>query len=572
MLTKRLIINGMLGVSVVALGIGAYSTVGTSATSSGAITNLVTAKTGIVVQTVSATGNVTVPAQVSATFAQAGTVVAIMVKQGDLVAAGQPLAKIDDTTQQAALTVAQNSLAATQAAIAKVNAGLAPADQTQLDVALQQANINVLAAKATLDAAYTSAGQDAASTQSALNTAVQSLDTANAQLATDVATQTEDLGAYGAAQATLDAAKPADESSNATLIRYQHDQDICAAKDTPTDGVQCGDLAYLTRLFQAVVAQDKAATADNNAVRQAQTALATAEHNKSAAATKDGQAAAGATRSVDSSNLNLVVTTESNTAKRAAPAADVVAQQATQLAQAQNAVAAAHKSVDDTVLKAPTAGTIIALNGIVGLGSSAGSASSSSASGTGSSSSSGSTSSAFATIVDLGNLQVKAGFAEADAAKIVPGLAANINFDALPNVTATAKVSSVDYLSTVSSNVVTYNVLLTLDSVPPGVKPGMTSTAGVVADHRDNVVTLPTSAVSTRGTNATVTVRGKDGKESQVRITIGLRGDDSVEITSGLSAGDVVVVRTSISGGGTSTRGGTGAGTGTGAFPGGPGG
>jgi macrolide-specific efflux system membrane fusion protein len=98
------------------------------------------------------------------------------------------------------------------------------------------------------------------------------------------------------------------------------------------------------------------------------------------------------------------------------------------------------------------------------------------------------------------------------------------------------------------------------------VKPGMTATASVVADHRDGVVSLPTSAVSTRGATATVTVRAKTGKETQVPITIGLRGDSSVEITSGLNAGDIVVIRTAISGGGTSTRGGvggTGAGTGT---------
>ena len=59
----------------------------------------------------------------------------------------------------------------------------------------------------------------------------------------------------------------------------------------------------------------------------------------------------------------------------------------------------------------------------------------------------------------------------------------------------------------------------------------------VLADHRDGVVSLPTSAVSTRGTTATVTVRAKTGKETQVPITIGLRGDSSVEITSGLNAG-----------------------------------
>jgi macrolide-specific efflux system membrane fusion protein len=203
----------------------------------------------------------------------------------------------------------------------------------------------------------------------------------------------------------------------------------------------------------------------------------------------------------------------------------------------------------------------VAVNGTVGQSSGA---SGSSGSGTGSSAASGSSaSSAFVTIADLDHLQVKAGFAEADAAKLQVGQAATVTFDALPNVTATAKLTTIDALATVSSNVVTYNVVLTLDATPAGVKPGMTSTASVVADHRDGVVLLPASAVPTRGTAAVLTVRAKDGKESTVRVAIGLRGDSTVEIASGLVAGDVVVLRTTTSGGGSSTRpnfGGTGTG------------
>jgi membrane fusion protein, macrolide-specific efflux system len=58
-------------------------------------------------------------------------------------------------------------------------------------------------------------------------------------------------------------------------------------------------------------------------------------------------------------------------------------------------------------------------------------------------------------------------------------------------------------------------------------------------------VTLPTSAVPTSGTTATVTVRGSNGKDTSRSITIGLRGDSAVEITGGLSAGEQVVVTSS---------------------------
>jgi len=95
----------------------------------------------------------------------------------------------------------------------------------------------------------------------------------------------------------------------------------------------------------------------------------------------------------------------------------------------------------------------------------------------------------------------------------------------------------------------------------------------VVLDKRENVVTLPTSAVTTRGNTATVTVRDTSGKDSSRTIAVGLRGDNAVEIVSGLQAGDTVVTKvTSATGTGTSNFGGRGGGGGGGVVGGGPGG
>ena len=54
---------------------------------------------------------------------------------------------------------------------------------------------------------------------------------------------------------------------------------------------------------------------------------------------------------------------------------------------------------------------------------------------------------------------------------------------------------------------------------------------------------LPTASVSSRGTTATVQVEAKGNpKKTEPRdITIGLRGDTSLQILTGLSEGDVVV-------------------------------
>jgi multidrug efflux pump subunit AcrA (membrane-fusion protein) len=550
----KVVVNGVLLAGASVLGVVAYRSVGTAASTGGTVTTSVTATVGNVLQTVSASGNVAAPVQTGASFSQAGTVKEIDVKVGDVVQAGDPIAKVDDSTQQEALAVAKDNLAQVQASIAATNGGPTSADQSAAAISEQQSTNGVTSAKASIASAEASAAQDAATAATNVTTARQNLATAQAQLASDTSTVYEDQSLYDQVSAASDPQRPAGESTNQTLLRYQHDQDICGAKGTPDDGVSCSDLSNLTRLLQAVSNATKAVTSSNNSVTQAQNALTSAQRNQSATATKDAQAVAQAQRGLDSASLTLWSTVQTNQSKQAPPTAQVLAQQAAQLSQAQNSVDAAQRNVDETVLKAPISGTIVTLNGTIGLSSSS---TGSSGSGTGSSSSN-----AFATIVDLTQLQVKAGFAEADAAKLTVGQAATVTFDALPNVTATAKVTTIDSLATVTSNVVTYTVALTLDSAPRGVKPGMTSTASVVAAHSDGVVTLPTSAVPTRGTTATLTIRSKAGKETQTRVTIGLRGDQTVEISSGLAAGDVVVIRTAISGGGSSTRPGLGTGTG----------
>lgn len=154
-------------------------------------------------------------------------------------------------------------------------------------------------------------------------------------------------------------------------------------------------------------------------------------------------------------------------------------------------------------------------------------------------------------------LDVSVGFAESDAPKVHVGQAATITLDALPNQTFAGHVIELDTDSTLVSNVVTYFAKVAFDTLPAGVKPGMTATVDVVLDKRDNVITLPTSAVSTTGTSESVTVKPVHGAETTRTITIGLRGDNAVEITSGLNVGDQVVI-TNVASTGTGTFGGGG--------------
>ena len=280
-------------------------------------------------------------------------------------------------------------------------------------------------------------------------------------------------------------------------------------------------------------------------------------------------------------------------AKRYVNPATILQDQAA-VTQAQATVIQDQKVLSETTLTAPFAGTVTALNGAVGQtvsgsgnsaasssssssstgsatsaagsgsggsGSAAGSAgagsSGSSATGSSASSSSGS-SSAFLTLSNMSNLEIVAGFAEADATKITTGQSATVTLSALTGTSIPAKVTAVSPVSTVVSNVVTYDVTVGLTDPPSDVKPGMTANVSVVVASANNVLELPTSAITTAGRLSTVTVL-KNGKQTTQTVTTGLAGDTETQIASGLSAGDVVV-EPSVTVSGT----GTGAGTGTG--------
>jgi multidrug efflux pump subunit AcrA (membrane-fusion protein) len=174
-------------------------------------------------------------------------------------------------------------------------------------------------------------------------------------------------------------------------------------------------------------------------------------------------------------------------------------------------------------------------------------------------------------------MQVVASFAETDAIKIVPGAAATVTVDALPNVSLPAHVLSIAGTATSSSGVVTYSAVFALDHSEPKIKPGMTANVDVVVSEADNVLQVPTAAVTGSGKSATVTVL-KNGKQTVVPVVAGLAGDSTTEIISGLTNGETVVlpsvtIATTTTSTGTGTTGGfTRGGGGFGGFGGGLGG
>ncbi len=135
-------------------------------------------------------------------------------------------------------------------------------------------------------------------------------------------------------------------------------------------------------------------------------------------------------------------------------------------------------------------------------------------------------------------------FNEIDIVNVKVGQPATITLNALPNMTLTGKVSQVDSLGTVSQGVVSYNVQVALDAPNSTVKPGMSDSIAVVTTVKQDVLLVPSSAVTTRQGTSSVKVMGANGVPTTTQVTIGLSNSTMTEIVSGLNEGDNVVTQT----------------------------
>jgi macrolide-specific efflux system membrane fusion protein len=241
---------------------------------------------------------------------------------------------------------------------------------------------------------------------------------------------------------------------------------------------------------------------------------------------------------------------------RAEDAGSDTSSAANEVTRAGLAVDEAEAAVAGTTLRAPMAGTVVAVNGTLGSTSSAGGGNNPGATETTATAAAGS--GGFIDLADLTKLQVTAAFAEADATRLKEKQAATVTWNALSGTRQSAQVVAVDPQATTADNVVTYGVTLSLDRVPAGAKPGQTVSVSVVTGEVTDAVYVTTAALTTVGTRHTVTVLAGGAQEVRA-VEIGLEGDQATQITSGVAVGEQVVLKTT-----STTTGGT-----TGGFPGG---
>lgn len=442
---------------------------------------------------IASTGSLTPLAEKNLGFAKGGELTSVQVKVGDHVEAGDTLATIDPAPAQQELAQQAAQLKSQKAALEKL-----------------KDSPNVDGSKDTLSQAKDI--RDAVERQVQSQTSADYIAIRNARQQVDI-----DQQAASNAKSAQDAA--------------------CGISNSPS---------CLAAQSSYLAAQQK--------VTSSQSALRAAEQKR------DIDQASGQV-SIETANQSVI--TARNTAdlnKSDRPHA--IDQQEALVDAAKAAVAQAQRDLNDTVLRAPAAGTVTALNGAVGeyvapstgtsalapgtdatlpgvTGASSGGTTSASAATAGGPARPGGTQ--FLVLSDIDQLQVVGSFNESDAAAISPDESVQVTFDAIPDLTTTGTVQSIAPSGTAVSGVISYYVTVAINSDDPRLKAGQTANVTVATSAKDNVLSVPSSAVRHLNGTSQVTVVEGD-KFRKVTFTAGDVGPERTEVVSGLREGQRVVL------------------------------
>lgn len=274
-------------------------------------------------------------------------------------------------------------------------------------------------------------------------------------------------------------------------------------------------LAYDTNVSNAEKALMKARVDYDNAVINARNALNTAR-------VSGEQQVASAQAKIDSA-LEAWEVAKAQSAKTKAPARneDIILQQAT--------LDSVKKQIEDSIIKAPIAGTITKINYEIGEQTSA--------------------SQAVISMVAENNFEIEVDISEADIAKVSVNNPVEITLDAFgDDLVFPGVVSFLEPAETVIQDVTYYKTKIDFIADAneykenfKNIKPGMTTNVIITTMEKNNVLIMPARAVAQKNGDRIVSVL-INGQIEERPVSVGLRGDGGlVEILSGVKEEEEVV-------------------------------
>ena len=157
---------------------------------------------------------------------------------------------------------------------------------------------------------------------------------------------------------------------------------------------------------------------------------------------------------------------------------------------------------------------------------------------------------------DLTDMRVIANVDEADIGGVKEGQRVTFTVDAFPDDTFNGKVTQVRQEATTTSNVVTYEVVVSAPNEELKLKPGLTANITIYTAEHNNVLSVPSKALRFTPNEALLgpdeSIEDCEGRskvwtrEGGVfkahSVEVGMSGGTSTEIVSGIEEGKEVVV------------------------------
>jgi len=539
--------------------IGGFLLLGPSGKSAGAtVYTYGTAAKGSIVQSVSGSGQVAASDQIDVKSQVAGDVTVVEVTEGQSVKYGDILVRLDSSDAQAALDVAQANLNSAKLTSQKTSQDNSQS-LTQAQQALAQANDALAQSQSDLSKTYEQAFNSIASTFADLPTIMAGLDDIMSG-SNNVVIQSsgtylnyyqEQIRSRGSSTALLldigSTYVTAENSYDKVLVeyksasRYSDPAIISKIVDDSYDATK--KISNATKAIINLIQQYQDAVTNDNGQVQSFSATHLSSLNSYASQVNGHLVNMISTQQSIKSAVQAVDDAK-NTVDQKAQSLDTlknltnqISDQSQQLniTQKETALLDARKTLSYYTIRAPFDGVAAS----VGVKK-------------------GDTISANATIATVitNNQIATISLNEVDAADVKAAQKATMTFDAISDLTLTGHVSAIDTIGTVSSGVVSYGVTIAFDTQDDRVKPGMSTTAAIVTNIKQDVLLVPNAAVkSTSGGNYVMipspVVSGAASGSSengvtvkQQTITVGLADDSYTEIASGLAEGDTVVIKT----------------------------
>jgi RND family efflux transporter MFP subunit len=145
-------------------------------------------------------------------------------------------------------------------------------------------------------------------------------------------------------------------------------------------------------------------------------------------------------------------------------------------------------------------------------------------------------------VLPLEEFEIDVDIYEEDIVKINENDLVKISLVAFPGQTFEGRVVLIEPAEKLIDGVVYYEVRISFNSAPEGLKQGMTADISIITDSKNNVLVVSDDAVQKNGDKALAQIL-ENGKPKEKEIKIGLEGDnDLIEVVEGLSEGEKVIV------------------------------